>query len=81
MPANADVQVRWYSFQFVLAQLVDELSDMHNAIVRICAVLYVFLRCLLLAQLNCIHASVLCALDLQCPFLMFAVLLRRRGCC
>ena len=28
------MQVRWYSFQFVLAQLVDELSDMHNAIVR-----------------------------------------------
>ena len=35
----AGVQVRWYSFQFVLAQLVDELSDMHNAIVRTCACL------------------------------------------
>jgi len=28
------LQVRWYSFQFIMAQLVDELSDMHNAMVR-----------------------------------------------
>lgn len=30
------MQVRWYSFQFILAQLTDELSDMHNAMVRLC---------------------------------------------
>lgn len=28
-------QVRWFSFQFVLAQLADELSDMHNAMGRL----------------------------------------------
>lgn len=29
------VQVRWFSFQFVLAQLADEVSNMHNAMGRL----------------------------------------------
>lgn len=28
-------EVRWYTFQFILAQLTDELSDMHNAMARL----------------------------------------------